>query len=128
VGIALVLASVFVPTAVHSGITGRLYQQFAMTIAISVIALRVQCAQTLSRRSRVYCCGQNQEEGNLQAPADLSGNSFDVSNRYWESSTNVLSLVARGNHKARSCWCCWAGFRSGARFSWQPAALQFYAG
>src|SRR5207245_11691113 len=37
VGIALVLASVFVPTAFIPGITGRLYQQFAMTIAISVI-------------------------------------------------------------------------------------------
>src|SRR6202020_2551802 len=37
VGIALVLASVFVPTAFIPGITGRLYQQFAITIAISVI-------------------------------------------------------------------------------------------
>jgi HAE1 family hydrophobic/amphiphilic exporter-1 len=37
VGIALVLASVFVPTAFIPGITGRLYQQFAVTIAISVI-------------------------------------------------------------------------------------------
>src|SRR5256884_8388945 len=37
VGIALVLASVFVPTAFIPGITGRLYQQFAMTIAISVM-------------------------------------------------------------------------------------------
>ena len=37
VGIALVLASVFVPTAFIPGITGRLYQQFALTIAISVL-------------------------------------------------------------------------------------------
>jgi HAE1 family hydrophobic/amphiphilic exporter-1 len=37
VGIALVLVSVFVPTAFIPGITGRLYQQFAVTIAISVI-------------------------------------------------------------------------------------------
>src|SRR5246127_3023740 len=37
VGIALVLASVFVPTAFIPGITGRLYQQFAITIAISVM-------------------------------------------------------------------------------------------
>src|ERR1700716_1970137 len=37
VGIALVLASVFVPTAFIPGITGRLYQQFALTIAISVM-------------------------------------------------------------------------------------------
>src|ERR1700733_5357250 len=37
VGIALVLAAVFVPTAFIPGITGRLYQQFALTIAISVM-------------------------------------------------------------------------------------------
>src|SRR5437660_152542 len=37
VAIALVLSSVFVPTAFIPGITGRLYQQFAVTIAISVV-------------------------------------------------------------------------------------------
>ena len=37
VGIALVLSAVFIPTAFIPGITGRLYQQFAVTIAISVI-------------------------------------------------------------------------------------------
>jgi HAE1 family hydrophobic/amphiphilic exporter-1 len=37
IGIALVLSAVFVPTIFIPGITGRLYQQFAVTIAISVI-------------------------------------------------------------------------------------------
>src|SRR6267154_2196892 len=37
IGIALVLSSVFIPTAFIPGITGRLYQQFAVTIAFSVI-------------------------------------------------------------------------------------------
>jgi HAE1 family hydrophobic/amphiphilic exporter-1 len=37
IGIALVLSAVFVPTAFIPGITGRLYQQFAVTIAIAVI-------------------------------------------------------------------------------------------
>ncbi len=37
IGVALVLAAVFVPTAFVPGITGRLYQQFAVTIAVSVI-------------------------------------------------------------------------------------------
>jgi len=37
VGIALVLSAVFVPTAFIPGITGRLYQQFAVTIAVSVL-------------------------------------------------------------------------------------------
>ncbi len=37
VAIALVLSAVFVPTIFIPGITGRLYQQFAITIAISVL-------------------------------------------------------------------------------------------
>jgi HAE1 family hydrophobic/amphiphilic exporter-1 len=37
VAIALVLSSVFLPTIFIPGITGRLYQQFAITIAISVL-------------------------------------------------------------------------------------------
>lgn len=37
VAIALILAAVFIPTAFIPGITGRLYQQFAVTIAVSVV-------------------------------------------------------------------------------------------
>ena len=37
VAIALILSAVFIPTAFIPGITGRLYQQFAVTIAISVV-------------------------------------------------------------------------------------------
>jgi len=37
VAIALILAAVFIPVAFLSGITGRLYQQFALTIAVSVL-------------------------------------------------------------------------------------------
>src|SRR5262249_11325285 len=35
--IAIILAAVFLPTVFIPGITGRLYQQFAVTIAISVL-------------------------------------------------------------------------------------------
>ncbi|HET6281825.1 MAG TPA: multidrug efflux RND transporter permease subunit [Polyangia bacterium] len=37
VAIALILAAVFIPVAFIGGVTGRLYQQFALTIAISVL-------------------------------------------------------------------------------------------
>lgn len=37
VGIALVIASVFIPVAFVGGLTGRLYQQFALTIATAVL-------------------------------------------------------------------------------------------
>ncbi|PWB76978.1 MAG: hydrophobe/amphiphile efflux-1 family RND transporter [Holophagae bacterium] len=37
IGIALILSAVFVPVAFIPGLTGRMYQQFALTIAISVL-------------------------------------------------------------------------------------------
>ncbi len=60
IGVALVLAAVFAPTAFIPGITGRLYQQFAVTIAVSVLlsafnALTLSpalCALLLRRRMR----------------------------------------------------------------------------
>src|SRR5471030_613291 len=61
VAIAIILAAVFIPTAFIPGITGRLYQQFALTIAISVIisafnALSLSpalCAMLLRPRQKV---------------------------------------------------------------------------
>jgi HAE1 family hydrophobic/amphiphilic exporter-1 len=61
VAIAIILASVFVPTAFIPGVTGRLYQQFALTIAISVMisafnALSLSpalCAMLLRPRDKV---------------------------------------------------------------------------
>src|SRR6187551_3222309 len=37
IAIAIILSAVFVPTAFIPGITGRIYQQFAVTIAVSVL-------------------------------------------------------------------------------------------
>jgi hydrophobe/amphiphile efflux-1 (HAE1) family protein len=47
VGIALVLVAVFLPSAFISGITGQLYQQFALTLSVSV-ALSAFVALTLT--------------------------------------------------------------------------------
>jgi HAE1 family hydrophobic/amphiphilic exporter-1 len=47
VAIALVLSAVFIPVAFMGGITGRLYQQFALTIAFSVMVSALN-ALTLS--------------------------------------------------------------------------------
>jgi hydrophobe/amphiphile efflux-1 (HAE1) family protein len=47
IAISLVLISVFVPVAFMGGVTGRLYQQFALTLAVSV-ALSAISALTLS--------------------------------------------------------------------------------
>jgi HAE1 family hydrophobic/amphiphilic exporter-1 len=64
IGIALVLSSVFVPTAFIPGITGRLYQQFAVTIAISVI-LSAFNALTLSPALAGLLLRPRKESGGL---------------------------------------------------------------
>src|SRR5881409_1272562 len=48
IGIALILSAVFVPVAFLGGLTGQMYQQFALTIAISVL-LSVQRALAVAR-------------------------------------------------------------------------------
>ncbi len=47
IAIALILCAVFVPVAMMGGLTGQLYKQFAMTIAISVVLSAIS-ALTLS--------------------------------------------------------------------------------
>jgi hydrophobic/amphiphilic exporter-1 (mainly G- bacteria), HAE1 family len=80
VGIALVLSAVFVPTAFIPGITGRLYQQFAVTIAISVL-LSAFNALTLSPALAALLLRPKQEShGRLRK-------FFDGFNRIFERTT-----------------------------------------
>jgi HAE1 family hydrophobic/amphiphilic exporter-1 len=81
VGIALVLASVFVPTAFIPGITGRLYQQFAVTIAISVV-LSAFNALTLSPALAALLLRPKKE---TRGPL---GKFFRWFNTYWDRSTD----------------------------------------
>jgi hydrophobic/amphiphilic exporter-1 (mainly G- bacteria), HAE1 family len=83
VGIALVLASVFVPTAFIPGITGRLYQQFALTIAISVL-LSAFNALTLSPALAALLLRPVPAGSSRPGPL---GKFFGFFNRYWERAT-----------------------------------------
>ncbi|MGH9445550.1 MAG: efflux RND transporter permease subunit, partial [Terriglobia bacterium] len=67
IGVALVLASVFVPTSLIPGITGKLYQQFAVTIAISVV-LSAFNALTLSPALAGLLLRKKGENGGLLQP------------------------------------------------------------
>jgi hydrophobic/amphiphilic exporter-1 (mainly G- bacteria), HAE1 family len=80
-GIALVLSAVFVPTAFIPGITGRLYQQFAVTIAISVI-LSAFNALTLSPALAALLLKPKEESHGLLRRF------FDWFNRVFGSATN----------------------------------------
>ena len=92
---ALVLASVFVPTVFIPGITGRLYQQFAITIAISVDMLSASNALTLSPAlAGLLLKPKKQTRGPLRK-------FFDWFNAYFERSTDSFVRLS-GNliHKA----------------------------
>lgn len=81
VAIALILAAVFIPTAFIPGITGRLYQQFAITIAVSV-AFSAFNALTLSPAlSALLLQPRKRTRGPL-------GWFFDVFNRSFDAGTN----------------------------------------
>jgi HAE1 family hydrophobic/amphiphilic exporter-1 len=81
VGIALVLASVFVPTAFIPGITGRLYQQFAVTIAISVILSAFNALTLSPALASLLLKPKKPTRGPL-------GKFFDLFNAYFERSTD----------------------------------------
>jgi hydrophobic/amphiphilic exporter-1 (mainly G- bacteria), HAE1 family len=81
VGIALVLASVFVPTAFIPGITGRLYQQFAVTIAISVVLSAFNALTLSPALAALLLQPKKQTRGPL-------GKFFGWFNAYFERSTN----------------------------------------
>ena len=75
VAIALILAAVFIPTAAIPGITGRLYQQFAVTIAISVLISAFN-ALTLSPALSALLL-KPKEESRKPGPLSLGFNLFN---------------------------------------------------
>jgi hydrophobic/amphiphilic exporter-1 (mainly G- bacteria), HAE1 family len=94
VGIALVLASVFVPTAFIPGITGRLYQQFAITIAISVMLSAFNALTLSPALSALLLKPKKQTRGPL-------GKFFGWFNAYFERSTDsFVRLSGDLIHKA----------------------------
>src|SRR6266849_4842088 len=89
IGIALVLSAVFVPTVFIPGITGRLYQQFALTIAISVV-LSAFNALTLSPALAALLLRQKKES---HGPL---GKFFGWFNRLFERATKGYVRVSGG--------------------------------
>jgi HAE1 family hydrophobic/amphiphilic exporter-1 len=110
VGIALVLSAVFIPTAFIPGITGRLYQQFAVTIAVSVI-LSAFNALTLSPALAALLLRPKQES---KGPLRRFFNGF---NRVFERATNgYVRLSGALIRKAAVSLVILAAFLAGAGF------------
>jgi HAE1 family hydrophobic/amphiphilic exporter-1 len=110
VGIALVLSAVFVPTAFIPGITGRLYQQFAVTIAISVL-LSAFNALTLSPALAALLLRPKKPSRGLLRMV------FDGFNRLFERATNVyVQVCAALIRKSAVALIMLVGFGVGAWF------------
>jgi HAE1 family hydrophobic/amphiphilic exporter-1 len=67
IAIALVLSAVFLPTVFIPGITGKLYQQFAVTIAISVIISAFNALTLSPASARLILKPKKQARGPLGA-------------------------------------------------------------
>jgi hydrophobe/amphiphile efflux-1 (HAE1) family protein len=88
VATSLSLIAVFVPVAAMAGITGRLYQQFAITIAISVAISSIN-ALTLSPALAAMLLRPPSEDKGLMARF------FDRFNRGFEVTTEKFLVIAR---------------------------------
>jgi len=89
VALALILAAVFIPTVFIAGITGRLYQQFAMTIVISVL-LSAFNAMSLSPALAALLLRQH---GEYKAPKPLQ-KFYDWFNRVFDRTQHEYMRVS----------------------------------
>ena len=97
VAIALVLAAVFIPTAFVPGITGRLYQQFAVTIAVSMLISAFNALTLSPALAAMLLKPKKKSRGLLQKFFDWFNRVFGVATDKFVTTCHLLirkSLVA----------------------------------
>jgi hydrophobe/amphiphile efflux-1 (HAE1) family protein len=92
VAIALILCAVFVPVAFMGGVTGRLYQQFAITIAVSVVFSAINALTLSPALSAMLLRKPEPGKGPLAAFFRGFNRMFD---RLSESYGNIVGGLAR---------------------------------
>src|SRR5207249_2313552 len=90
VGIALILASVFIPVAFMSGIQGRLNKQFAVTIAISVVISAFNALTLSPALAALLLRHRKPSRGPL-------GRFFEVFNRWFAKTTRGYVKIGRAS-------------------------------
>ena len=101
IAIALILAAVFVPVGFIPGITGRLYQQFAITIAISVL-ISAFVALSLTPALCTLLLKPHAEHAENEQPKGLLARGFKKFNDWFGRVTNKYGNgVHRGIKHAR---------------------------
>src|SRR5207248_3792614 len=89
IGIALILASVFVPIAFMSGIQGRLNKQFALTIAVSVVISAFNALTLSPALSAMFLRPR-------QAASGVTARLFGAFNRWFTTATNGYVRLSHG--------------------------------
>ena len=89
IGIALILAAVFIPAGFMTGITGSLYQQFAITIAISVLISAFNALSLSPALSALLLRPKQPARGPM-------GRFFAAFNRFFERVTTGYVNVSAG--------------------------------
>ena len=93
----LVLVAVFIPVAVMGGITGRLYQQFAITVAVSVVFSSVNALTLSPALCSLLLRKQKPYRGPLGLFFGWFNNAFDRSTDvYMKFTTVVARKITRG--------------------------------
>jgi HAE1 family hydrophobic/amphiphilic exporter-1 len=92
VAIALILAAVFVPVAFAGGITGRLYQQFAITIAISVLFSAFNALTLSPALAAIILKPKKESKGLLQRFFNAFNRGFD---KFTLGYTGLAGAVAK---------------------------------
>src|SRR5436309_3291186 len=89
IGIALILSAVFVPVAFLGGLTGQMYKQFALTIAISVL---LSAFSALSLAPALSAMLLKAHHGPARGPL---GKFFGWFNRVFDRTTNAYISTSR---------------------------------
>jgi len=93
----LVLVAVFIPVAVMGGITGRLYQQFAITVAVSVVFSSINALTLSPALCALLLRKQKPYGGPLGAFFRLFNKVFDKSTGGYMGFTRILTgKIVRG--------------------------------
>jgi HAE1 family hydrophobic/amphiphilic exporter-1 len=97
IAIAMILVAVFVPVAMTPGITGRLYQQFAITIAISVIFSAINALTLSPALSALLLKPHKEKKGPLASFFRGFNNMFD---RFTGSYTGLARIFVTKSVRA----------------------------
>jgi multidrug efflux pump len=94
VAIAFILAAVFIPVAFVGGISGEIYKQFAITIAVSVLISAFNALSLSPALAALLLKPHKDKPGLLSRPFDWFNHTFErTTNRYLKG---VVFLIRRG--------------------------------